>query len=226
MGRSITHRWTVAAAAMTTLVLSASSCAAVERPHAGADPPDAIVRVNVVDCGGFTERRAIGVAVDNTIIATVAHTFDGATTYEVLTIDGSILDAELVWLDLERDLALLRLSRDRISGHFELGDQPDGEEVAIVGVGADGSLKTTPATLLRHSDATLDGTGRRAALELEATIVTGDSGAPVVDDDDRVIGLVFGTSTTANRGWAIAAEEIQAALVQPQDDPIITLTCP
>lgn len=225
MGRSIAVTWSAPAIAMMALALLSAGCAKVERPHAGVAPPDAIVRVNVVDCGGFTERRAIGVAIDDTLIATVAHTFIDAISYEVLTIDGTILNAELVWLDRERDLALLDLSRERISGHFELGDQPDGELVTIMSVNADSSLKATPATVLRHSDATLDGAGRRAALELEATIVTGDSGAPVVGSDDRVIGIVFGTASDTDRGWAIATEEIEAALAQPKSDPV-ALSCP
>ncbi|MDY7104826.1 MAG: trypsin-like peptidase domain-containing protein [Actinomycetota bacterium] len=62
--------------------------------------------------------------------------------------------------------------------------------------------------------ADIDGSGRhrRDAIELAPTVPLepGDSGAPVVDADGRMVGLVFAVSTNGTAtAWATAASEIE-----------------
>jgi S1-C subfamily serine protease len=66
--------------------------------------------------------------------------------------------------------------------------------------------------VLRRVTASLDGVGQRAAIEIEADIRPGDSGAAVVDDDGRIAGLVFASSRVGERGWVVAASELSGAL--------------
>ena len=180
-------------------------------------------------CEGQLERRATAVAVADDLVVTVAHTFVEARTVELHEggrngdgdEGGATWQAEILWLDVERDIAVLRV--DDVLPWLALGDAEDGAEVDVVSA-AKPTIETKPAIILQHAAATLDGAGRRAALELEAEIQSGDSGAPVVAQGPTMVGMVFATARTADRGWAIAAKEIEAALAQPKDDPI-SLSC-
>ncbi|MGF1597682.1 MAG: serine protease [Acidimicrobiales bacterium] len=184
---------------------------------------DAVVRVQVTGCGGLRQQRATGVALgDGSLVATVAHTFTEAEAVEVRHGERT-LGAQVVWLDADHDVALLGLTGGGVLPALPLGDAPDGAEVTVTTAAAD-AVAAKPATVLRHVDATLDGTGRRAALEIAAEIEAGDSGAPVTDDDGELIGIVFAASRDGDdRGWVVAAEELRDALARPHAP--VALTC-
>lgn len=64
----------------------------------------------------------------------------------------------------------------------------------------EGRIRVLPATLARRIDATIRGpcagpAARRPALELAVSVAPGDSGAPVLDRDGSVVGVVFARST-------------------------------
>ena len=183
----------------------------------------AVVRIQAEACAGTHELKATGVAVSDNVVATVAHTFDRASSFHVVDSTGRRDRADIIWLDVERDLALLRLVSP-LSVWLPLGDSSDGAAVTVITAAPEDGLESRPATVLQHVAATLDGVGKRAALEIRAEIRSGDSGAPVINGDGEVVGIVFATVRDDNRGWAIAAEEVEAALAQPRGDPI-SLTC-
>lgn len=204
-------------------------------------PAEAVVRLRMEPCTGELELTAVGVAVDDGIIATVAHAFDGARQVMV-TVDGRGVPATIVWLDPDRDLALLDLDGEGGSDPTDrpwlpLGESADGDEVEVLipppasedETGGDG-VEAKPGVVLQQVQATLDGDGERAAIEIRADIERGDSGAPVVNDQGQVIGVVFATARGDERGWVIAASEIRAALDaqpgrMPSGDPV-PLSCP
>ena len=80
-----------------------------------------------------------------------------------------------------------------------------------------------PVELLQRTEITLDGEGRRDSIKLGTAIEAGDSGAPVIDEEGRVIGLVFATSRTGDTGWAIAGSELVS--VPELAGPVIPLPC-
>jgi hypothetical protein len=104
---------------------------------------------------------------------------------------------------------------DRLSGAvqrgLELGTDSDAEMLTVLYHREDGVF-SAPTTVLRRVTASLDGVGERAAIEIGADIKPGDSGAPVVDDDGRIAGLVFASSRVGERGWAVAASELSGVL--------------
>ena len=186
------------------------------------DEADTVVRFQVDPCLGNHELTATGVAVSVDTIATVAHSFDQAEDFAIIDHTGQPHEGNLVWLDPERDLALVQT--DGPLSWLRLGVGADGDPVEVITAAPDNGLEAKAATIVQHVVATLDGAGERRAIEIEADIQGGDSGAPVINTDGEVIGLVFATVRDAERGWVLAASEIEAALAQPKDD-LISLRC-
>jgi S1-C subfamily serine protease len=186
------------------------------------DEAATVVRLQVNPCLGNLELKATGVAVSADTIATVAHSFDGARDFSIIDHTGRHQRGDLVWMDEERDLALVQTEEPL--PWLQLGDSADGDPVEVITAAPDDGLETKAAVVVQHVVATLDGEGQRQAIEIEADIQGGDSGAPVINTGGEVIGLVFATARGTDRGWVLAASEIETALAQPKDDPI-PLTC-
>ena len=99
-------------------------------------------------------------------------------------------------------------------GHrLEVGDL--GRLVLI----RDDRAQVVDTEVLRRARVTLDGEGRRLAYEVAADIERGDSGAPLLDADGRVAGIVFATSRRDEAGWVVAAAEL-ATIEEGQAIPL------
>ncbi len=186
-------------------------------PACGADePPDveaAVLRVSLASCQLNVENRATAVAIGGGLALTVAHSFDQADDVTLITADGSEWAAELVYLDRERDIALLSFASGTqgeptvATLEVRSDDDEPADEARIV-VHRDDATAVQSVQLLRRIAVTLDGEGRRNGIELGGVIEKGDSGAPVIDTSGRIIGLVFASSRGSETGWAIAGSEL------------------
>lgn len=171
-----------------------------------------LYRVAVELCGGADVQRATAVAVDDDLVATVAHSLVGAKRVTVRSVDQRDIGATVVYLDADRDIALLRI--DEPSARVAVLGPPaeSGARVTIASFAEETGPTDKAAVIVDLVEATLDGRGRRAAIELDAAIEPGDSGAPVLDDRNRMVGMVFATARDEPTGWAVAALEIESAL--------------
>lgn len=184
---------------------------------------DTVFAVKTTICGTTIEQRAVGVAVDRTVVATVAHVFSSAESFELEASAGRRQEAELIWLDRERDLALARL-QEPVEHWLDLGTIGDGDDVRIVTI-VEGEPMVETGRTIRHVTATLDGAGERAAIELDAAIDRGESGSPVVGPDGALVAMVFAAARGEDRGWAVDAIEIDTALAAADDGGSIALSC-
>lgn len=167
-------------------------------------------------------KRATGVITSDGLILTVAHSFDDVANVSVEGAAEDIIPATLIYLDLDRDLAILRLTEPGSYSGLDLADHSQTETdksdddydktVRFVGFRDRGLRMMHDAEIVRYARVTLDGVGDRAGLELRAPIETGDSGGPVIDDNGDIIGLVFASSKALDSGWAIALEELETAI--------------
>lgn len=196
--------------------LSLSGCSFWVAP---ADPELATLRLELAQCVNGNQHRATAVAIGNNIVASVAHAFDNIESFELSDSVGNVYQAELIYLDNDKDISLISLSSDAPAS-LRLSDPPeDPGDVAITFVtfaDEDGPI-TKRAEVLRWVRVSLDGVGDRAGLELAADISAGDSGGPIIDSDGGLIGLVFASSKVGERGWGVAAAEISSALQASQD---------
>lgn len=179
------------------------------------------VNVESSGCGGLHEGSGFTVATDT--VVTNAHVVAGADRVDVRRPDGTVLEGRVVTFDDDRDLALITVAG--------LGQQPlplatasDGQDAVEIGYpGGQDTPRPQPATVRQIRTAVgrdIYGQDRteREVLFLAARLAQGDSGAPVVDVDGAVIGVVFAISpdrpTTA---YAVTTREVQAVLDAPRE---------
>jgi S1-C subfamily serine protease len=185
----------VRAAAVIFAALALSGC--------GSDDGPGVVDVLVERPGGVPE-RATGFVADDGRVVTVAHVLDGGGAVSIA--GGG--DARVLRVDRAADLALLAAKASPAA--------PAGDGTRIVS--ARGGVHAAPVKVRRHIVARVrDSVGARIysrrALELAGEIAAGDSGAPVVDDDGALLGVVFARSRRDDgTAYAVDASAVDALL--------------
>lgn len=190
-------------------------------------PPEVVERVtastvNVEATGCGRHYEGSGFAVREDTIVTNAHVVAGAQHVDVRRPDGSVLQGTVVTFDDDRDLAVVRVG-GLAQRPLPLATASEGQEAVEIGYpGGQDTPRPQPATVRQIRTAVgrdIYGQDRteREVLFLAARLAKGDSGAPVVDVDGAVIGVVFAISpdreTTA---YAVTIREVQAVLDAPE----------
>lgn len=201
------------------------------------DVNDAILGVELEQCVGAALGRATAVVVGPRTVVTVAHPFATAASAELVGRDGRAWTGRLITVDALVDLAVIELDDEHPAplarGRVETG--AIGELIGYGGSRAAGEPRTLDYEVLRRTRITLDGEGERGAIEIAAAIEVGDSGAPLIDADGRVAGIVFAASRSADRGWAVDEHEVESILAAAEIDtnsndseqlPLTDLRCP
>ena len=172
----------------------------------------ATVGVRGLDCG--RAQVGSGFVVGGALVVTAAHVVAGIDA-PVLTVAGEEVASRVVGFDPVADLAVLQPVSDLHGlAPLQLGQPVAGSVGAILVHEADGP-RLVPAGLEMLIRATgTDVYGRpadgRDAMVLAAGVLTGHSGAAVVDQAGRVVGVTFSRA----RGGAPVAYAVQAAAVQ------------
>lgn len=176
-----------------------------------------VYRIEAEPCLGLrtTTATAFALEVDDSgraLLATAAHPFERTGSATVHDKYGRIHPASVVYLDADIDIALLRIADDR-SEAFILDNPKQGVDVEVRLFASDDGPRSRFGTIARLVTASLDGRGRRAAVELQGLdIEQGDSGAPVITEDGRAVAMVFAASKRDDTGWATSSVELQTAL--------------
>jgi S1-C subfamily serine protease len=133
---------------------------------------------------------ATGFGVGRDRVVTVAHVLGGA-----VRVGGT--PARVVRVDRRADLALLRVAG--VAGAAPDGSRASaGDEVRVLRLRS-GRSDSLSAQVRRAIVAHVRALGAeravtRPALELEARVAAGDSGAPVVSSSGALVGVIFATS--------------------------------
>ncbi|WP_309080982.1 MarP family serine protease [Zhihengliuella sp.] len=197
-----------------------------EEPPAGPGieaASDAVVRVSgtAFECG--VNQTGSGFAIAEDRILTNAHVVAGVTEPVVTTRDGRALPATVTHFDPDRDLAVLDVDG------LDLQPIPVGEDLAtgdpavFMGHPAGGPFRALSATVQSlRSVAVQDIYGGEPAplsiYQLGAAIEQGNSGGPLVDDQGRLVGVVFAKAVGADDvGYALALEEVQPVVAAADD---------
>jgi hypothetical protein len=124
------------------------------------------------------------------LVLTAAHVVRSAGEMKVRLQDGSRLDAAVVRLDADTDVALLRLQKPSgPTSCLALRQTPvgTGEEVYAVGAPLDRSLAFSLTRGIVSGTREVRG---QTLLQTDASINAGNSGGPLVDDSGRAVAIV------------------------------------
>lgn len=189
----------------------------------GATTPPETVRIEGLACGSAL--IGTGFLVDD-VVVTNAHVVAGASELAVVDEAGNESAAVVVAFDPAADLAALRTSGDDAALRTS-GD--DGESRAVTFAEADpgdrgfvaGQTFEVKRRVRAHiSDIYGDQQVVRLSLEIEADIARGDSGAPLVDAEGAVVGVIYASSRgKENTAYAIRSLEVQDFVASVSDAP-------
>ncbi|MCB5292704.1 S1C family serine protease [Arthrobacter sp. SO3] len=181
-----------------------------------------VAKINVTFCDGGGV--GTGFLVKNDLIVTAAHVVKDQADISV-SVGTEIVNAEVLGVDEQADLALIRTARP-VDGHIFafVGVPPElGEEVAALGYPLDADLTFTAGRVSGLNREQTIGTRTVTNLiQTDAAINPGNSGGPLLTLEGEVAGVVsskrawvFGTSGPDNfsaEGTAFAVDGRKAAL--------------
>lgn len=155
-------------------------------------------------------------------LVTAAHTVAGAVRLSVVSEDGVSHPATVVQRDGPRDLAWLQV--DLPPRPLALAEAAPGAQVAVVGFPGDRGPARLEGALVGDEARAITGPARRYLLT-DIVVRPGLSGAPLLDRDGAVLGMVVAGQRTAGRdegpALVLPADELLGA--PPTPEPALEL---
>jgi S1-C subfamily serine protease len=197
-------------------------------PDADARVRNAVVRVEGQACDQIQD--GTGFVVGPGLVVTNAHVVAGERATDVFAPGGGKHRAKVIRFDPRRDLAVL-LVEDLGLAPLILGEGETGDVGAVYGHPGGGTLEVSPARIAEQIDARGTDIYRTTATSrdvfvLATDLAPGDSGAPLVDTEGRVVGVAFaidpGRESTA---YALTDAELQPVLTGLTDREVETGSC-
>ena len=158
---------------------------------------------------------------EENIVVTSAHVVAGVNSPEIFY-NGIGFDLDFISFDPNSDLAILR-SENFLRKPLSLGEAKKGESGTVVAYIKDGKkivseIKIREKILAVGKDIFGQPGESREALSLEAKIESGFSGAPVINSDSEVIGVVFSRSRGGeSTAYAVQSSEVEKILKEEVD---------
>ncbi|MBL8121353.1 MarP family serine protease [Candidatus Saccharibacteria bacterium] len=179
-----------------------------------------VVKIEGLGCGGIVDGS--GFVYSPGLVVTNAHVVAGVVSPKVRD-ERKTYNTSVVLFDPSNDMAVLRAT-DLAAPSLPLNtaEAEPGSSAYALGFPGGGEYTVSPAVVLESFNALgqdIYGKYRttRSVYSLQTTVVRGNSGGPVVNDDGQVIGVVFATSTTYNNiGYALTAKQVAGKLALAQ----------
>jgi len=152
-------------------------------------------------------------------LLTNAHVVAGAQDIQVrLAGFENSVPGQVIYFDPEKDVAVIatRELESRIA-LFSRGKAEIGDNAAVAGYPGGGDLMVTPARIsgilsARGENIYGDVEVERQVYSMRSNVIPGNSGGPLVNSDGQVLGLVFGSNTDSDVGYALTNSELQDAI--------------
>jgi S1-C subfamily serine protease len=212
-------------------------------PEAAVPPPRAaIARRPAVRAAGASVVRVVGSACGlglegsgwiarPGLVVTNAHVVAGEDDTQV-QVDGRApgLDAQPVLFDPRNDVAVLRVA-GLTRRALPLASHPrSGTSAAIMGYPENGPFRIRAGRIGRtqtviSNDAYGRGPIRRRMTPLRGTVLSGNSGGPMVDARGRVVTTVFAATTSGPRGGFGVPNEVVSRALRRAGGPVDTGPC-
>jgi len=189
------------------------------------------VKLRGMACGFIQE--GTGFAVGHGLVVTNAHVVAGETDPGVV-VGQTTYHAVPVLVDPELDVAVLRTDAP-LGPPLSLSSSMVGRgtAAAVIGYPEDGPESIAPAgvaasLVAQGRDIYNEGLVTRSVYEIDATVLPGNSGGPLVAPDGSVIGVVFSRSTiSSDVGYALASPAVLARVqsAETRTSPVGTGAC-
>lgn len=173
-----------------------------------------VVLIDTVVGYGTGEAAGTGlILTSDGLMVTNHHVVQGSTEVEVTdpATDTTYL-AEVIGYEPGTDVAVLQLQDASGLATVELDTAAvsEGDEVTVIGNSNGGGVLTSASGEITDTDASITVSGDdgephplRDLIEVDATVVPGDSGGALLDDDGEVIGMNVAASSDGSTGYAI-----------------------
>lgn len=152
-------------------------------------------------------------------LLTNAHVVAGVQELQVrLTGLETSVPGQVIYFDPQKDVAVIATKeRDTRVALFARGKAEIGDNSAVAGYPGGGDLSVTPARIsgilsARGENIYGDIGVERAVYSLRSNVIPGNSGGPLVNGDGQILGLVFGSNTDSDIGYALTNSELQDAV--------------
>jgi S1-C subfamily serine protease len=199
-------------------------------PAVNADK-NSVVRVQGQGCGGTVSGS--GFVVGRGEVVTNAHVVAGISSPLVEDINGNHKSV-IVSFDPNLDITILRVNN--LAGvPLKLNSSilPRGTPAAVLGYPGGGQFKADPAAVLDQfyaSGKNIYGNKQtlRSIYEVQADVIPGNSGGPIIDNTGSVFGVVFAQSTTYDHvGYALTMNKVIGEIGQVKDSysPVSSGAC-
>lgn len=207
-------------------------------PSEGPDSPAldtasrSVVRINGTAERCSQDQSGSGFVVSPGRVVTNAHVVSGVDHPVVEGRDGQAHPGTVVYYDRGVDLAVVSVE-DLDAAPLPLGsDEAAGSLTTFMGYPLGGPFAARPATVQGLGTmATSDEEGHRdqprKIYQLAAHVQQGNSGGPLLDQQGRVVGVVFAKATRGQTGYALSMKELDpvAARAPGLSDPVGSGTC-
>lgn len=184
------------------------------------DPRTYTVRIRSQTCEGLGVGS--GFLIDQSTIVTNRHVVEGADDLEVETSEGEDLTVAVASQGLLADLAIVRLERPMAMGmggdtaELAAANPEPGTDLRAFGYPGGGPLTVTEGEVEDYQVDTRLGNLSKV-IRSDVLVEPGSSGGPAVDDQDRVIGVVYGLEVATEKSLIVPVETLQR-LLGNQDD--------
>jgi S1-C subfamily serine protease len=190
-----------------------------------ADPAlSSVVKILGTACN--TEQEGSGFVVGKGLVATNAHVVAGESAGNTAVLLGSTAyRATPVFFDPSFDLAVLRTNAP-LGAALSISPTtvPRGTQAALLGYPENGSLSVQGAGVTAQitalgSDIYNSGAVTRSVYAVDADVLPGNSGGPLVGPGGQVVGVVFSRSTVyQNVGYALTSPGVLARVQAAEAD--------
>jgi hypothetical protein len=231
-------RWRALTVALTgaALAIGVGACGAdypTDTQPSGKQPDPIAAGVGIVANGcGLTSTIGSGITLDHDgdpIVVSVAHTIRGATDIVVIDAAGAEHVARVVAFDKDADLAAFSVPT-LASPPLPLGDFVDGPG-SIITWDRNNGVEQTSIDVVKQLRITIEdiyneGEFERSGLEIAGQIESGDSGGPVLNEANEVIGIIYANSRQRGGiGFATDTTEIDDLFDSMSGDVVVTGRC-
>ena len=174
---------------------------------------DSVVLINSVGCKS-SPTQTVGTVIGKDLVVSVAHGVAGQTSTSITTVNGQVLNAKVVAIDINLDLALIYVDSAKSTTKWlplKFADAVKGAETRFVAFQDSKqfvlSAKINEILRIDTEDIYLKNKVSRPGLEIETRVVVGNSGGPLINREGEIVGLVWATSRSEkNLAWATRIE--------------------